>query len=71
MDCLEIKAIIRDAILDWEGEHLDFKNCPSCQKECTMLKFSVTDKEGEYANKWRCLNCLNVFTEILKEEEEE
>jgi hypothetical protein len=69
MDILEVKAIVRDVIWDWEREHLDSKDCPICQKECTMVSVSVMDKEGEYTTKWRCLNCLRLFIETLKEEE--
>lgn len=65
MDILEVRSIIRDVMWNWEKENLAQKDCPMCQKECTMIKVSVPDDETSI-KKWRCLNCLDLFTEILK-----
>jgi len=69
MDIVDVKSIIREMRWEWERENLDSKKCPKCGIESTMIKVAVTpkDPEEESQNKWRCLNCLGLFTEELKE----
>jgi len=65
----EVKTIVREILWEWEQEHFDGKDCPKCRASCTMVRVSVMPLEGDregFTNKWRCLNCLGVFTEELK-----
>ena len=71
MDASEVRILVRQMLWDWERDHLDDKDCPKCKASCTMVRVSVqpdNPKEDEeaFVDKWRCLNCLGVFTEELK-----
>jgi len=66
MDLAEERRQVREMLWDWERDHLDGKECPKCKASCTMVRVSVMPNE-EGINKWRCLNCLGLFTEELKE----
>ena len=69
MDITDVKSIVREEQWEWEKNHLDDKDCPGCKANCTMIRVLVMDDEGDCTNKWRCLNCLGLFTEGLKETE--
>ena len=45
---------------------VDTRECPKCKATTTMLRVCVEDTE-EGIVKWRCLNCLGLFSEELKE----
>ncbi len=66
MDLSEVKSVVRDMLWEWEEDNLDGKECPTCKASCTMVRVSVVSYEGE-SNKWRCLNCLGLFTGKLEE----
>ena len=42
------------------------KECPTCDGETTMVKVEVWPNTGDIQTKWRCLNCLGLFAEIMK-----
>lgn len=71
MDLNDVRSIVREMRWEWEREHLDEKECPKCGRESTMIKVWVTPKnpEADFIHKWRCLNCLGMFTEGLTEVE--
>ena len=50
------------------GRYISEKECPTCDAETTMIKVEVwPNAEGLYIpSRWRCLNCLEMFTETMK-----
>ena len=66
-----MKEIAYDEIRKVMKHHFDIRFCPKCKFHTQMLRFSVTPEteEGEHKTKYRCLNCLEVFTEELVKEE--
>ena len=72
MDYNEVKMICREQLREQLGEVQDERDCPVCSKRTTMLKVFVEDMEaGEFREgiKWRCLNCLGLFSEKLVKED--
>ena len=69
MDLTDVKQIVREMLWEYQQDTIDEKNCPNCKASCTMIRVSVLPLENEegYSNQWRCLNCLKLFTEELKE----
>jgi len=70
MDYMEVKQIFREELHRWLEHTLEGKKCPECGTITTMVKVFVEPPEGapELAPtvlKWRCLNCLGLFTEEL------
>ena len=49
-------------------KHLSEKECPTCDAGTTMVKVEVWPNADELHihTRWRCLNCLGIFTETLK-----
>ena len=68
MDLAEVRSVVREILWEFQENHLDDKECPKCMASCTMVKVSVQpdDPEEKFVNKWRCLNCLGLFTEGLE-----
>ena len=65
MESYEMKRIAREAL----EQHITDKTCPKCKAETTFLRVSVwPEDDSPCLEKWRCLNCLTLFTEELKEE---
>ena len=74
MDYAETRRLIDEIFNRRLDELREFRKCPKCGKETSMVKFFVEDFESkeepaESIEKWRCLNCLGLFTEELRESE--
>ena len=72
MDYQEVKQIVRESLHQMFEDFRVQKECPKCGIQTTMLKVWVdplTDASAwpESIPKWRCLNCLGLFTETLKD----
>ena len=71
MDYNTVRMIVRETIWKVLQEAIDEKDCPVCKKNCTMIRLNMepidadlnTLKTDKY---WRCLNCLNKFSDTLK-----
>lgn len=75
MDYTEVKRLVMEELYRTLQDLRDSKRCPKCGGVVTMLKVYVEDvkSEEELAEdlvKWRCLNCLGLFGEELKEVEQ-
>ena len=74
MDYQEIRNIVRGEVHLRLGDIQASKRCPECGTYTTMLKVYVELQGEEIPDlaesvvKWRCLNCLKLFTETLIEE---
>lgn len=62
MDYTALRIIAKETLWNELAGIFSSRKCPICNEECSMIKVIVEDKE-----KWRCLNCLTLFTEELKE----
>ena len=51
---------------DERGEYFTLKHCPICKADITMIGFDYWPDEGESEDRFRCLNCLQLFTEKLE-----
>ena len=74
MDHTETRRLIEEIFNRRFSELREFGKCPKCGRETSMIKFFVEDFESkeelaETVEKWRCLNCLGLFTEELRESE--
>jgi len=72
MDYIDIRRVVWEVLHQELKEICDEKKCPRCHTVTTMVKVWVEPPEGESELaqaivKWRCLNCLGLFTEELKE----
>jgi len=66
MEDYEVRRIAREAV----EEAMPEKPCPNCKADTTFIKVEVYQEgDSPFLTKWRCLNCLGLFTEELKEEE--
>ena len=46
--------------------YFEIRYCPVCKADITMIGFDYWSDEGEYEDRYRCLNCLHLFTEKLE-----
>ena len=67
MDYRDIKSMVSEEVWERLKEVVDTRECPKCKATTTMLRVCVEDTEEEIV-KWRCLNCLGLFSEELKED---
>jgi len=61
MDEHMVERIVRRQL---EGVFAD-RECPVCKGDTTMIKVSVWS-DGDFRTKYRCMNCLTLFTEELQ-----
>ena len=61
MDYRRIRSMISEEVWGRLKEVVDTRECPKCKATTTMLRVCVD------IVKWRCLNCLGLFSEELKE----
>lgn len=72
MDYTEVRRVVTGELFQTLRDVRDWKRCPKCSRTTTMVKVYVEDVESkeevaEDLIKWRCLNCLGLFSEELKE----
>lgn len=70
MNYQDVKQLVREQLHHSLEEVVDQKKCPKCGFYVTMLKVHVEPSAevlAEIVTKWRCLNCLGLFTEEFKE----
>ncbi len=76
MDYNETRNMIREEVHRRLEDIQGWKVCPECKVYTTMAKVCVEplDEEGlgvsDTVIKWRCLNCLKLFTETLRERQQ-
>ena len=51
---------------DERGKYFTLKYCPICKADITMIGFNYWPDGGESEDRFRCLNCLHLFTEKLE-----
>lgn len=73
MEYHEVRQIAQEASWKFMKEFFDTKDCPVCKSSTTMLKVEVQSLEEDLEEelslpdvKWRCMNCMNLFTEKLE-----
>ena len=62
MERPEVRRIVSEEL----DEVFPEKYCPHCKADTTMIKVEVWDENDSYV-RYRCLNCLKLFTEELRE----
>lgn len=64
------RVIAENVSRERDEQRFVFEECPKCGTDSTMLKFHASEKEnfGGDTEKYRCLNCLALFTKEFKSE---
>lgn len=70
MEYQDVRQIVRETLHQALEDFRAQKACPKCGTDTTMLKVYVEPPKdaSEFAveiAKWRCLNCLGLFTEVM------
>ena len=72
MEYRDVRALISRELYDSLEKRLPMKECPVCKRAVTMVTVYVeegTELElGLPVEKWRCMNCLGLFSEKLVKE---
>ena len=66
MNYLQVRSLVREEFNRRIEERFPYRECPKCERYANMVKVFTEEGEEEVV-KYRCLNCLTLFSERLEE----